>query len=315
MEIAILGATSQIAKDLIRSLNSRSDLRLTLFARRTDVVENWLTQCNLEDRYQVGDYDQFAASTVEFDAVINFVGSGNPARTAAMGASILAVSNHYDELALTYLLRRPACKYIYFSSGAVYGSGFQAPARDTTPAQFCINSLQPSDWYGLAKFHAECKHRVLDQFSIVDIRVFNYFSYSADISARFLITDMLRAVDSNDVFRTSKTNIYRDVVGPDQVAELVICILSTTCINTAIDCYTKLPIDKISLLEAMHADFGMSYELIEENTGLNATGSKTHYYSTSTKAKDLFGYDPTDTSLSIVLQQAHQLLKIRRQKL
>ncbi len=312
MEIAILGATSQIAKDLIRSLSPRSDLKLTLFARRTDVVKNWLIQCNLEDRHRVGDYDQFAVSTVEFDAVINFVGSGNPARTAAMGASILAVSNHYDELALTYLLRQPACKYIHFSSGAVYGSGFHAPATDTTQAQFSINSLQPSDWYGLAKFHSECKHRVLDKLSIVDIRVFNYFSYSADINARFLITDMLRAVHSNDVFRTSTANIYRDVAGPDQVAELAICILSTACINTAIDCYTKLPLDKMSLLEAMHADFGLSYELIEENTGLNATGSKTHYYSTSTKAKDLFGYDPSETSLGIVLQQAHQLLKIIR---
>ena len=315
MEIAILGATSQIAKDLIRSLSSRSDLRLTLFARRTAVVENWLMQSNLGDRHLVGDYSQFVASNVEFDAVINFVGSGNPARTAAMGASILAVSNHYDELALTYLLRQPACKYIHFSSGAVYGSGFYAPATDTTPAQFSINSLKPSDWYGLAKFHVECKHRVLDQFAIVDIRVFNYFSYSSDIDARFLITDMLRVVDSNDVFRTSKTNIYRDIAGPEQVAELVSCILSTACINTAIDCYTKLPIDKISLLKAMHANFGMNYELIEENTGLYATGSKIYYYSTSTKAKDIFGYDPAETSLGIVLQQAHQLLEIKRQKL
>ena len=309
MEIAILGATSQIAKDLIRSLSSRSDLKLKLFARRTDAVASWLRQSNLEGRHQVGDYHQFADSTIEFDAVINFVGSGNPARTASMGSSILAVSNQYDELALTYLLKQPACKYIHFSSGAVYGSGFHAPATDTTPAQFCVNSLQSSDWYGLAKFYAECKHRALDQFSIIDIRLFSYFSYSADISARFLITDMLRAVISNDVFRTSKTNIYRDVAGPEQIAALVGCILSAAHINAAIDCYTKRPIDKMSLIEAMHTELGMSYEFVEEQMGLNATGNKPHYYSTSTKANDLFGYEPADTSLNIVLQQAHNLLK------
>jgi hypothetical protein len=40
--------------------------------------------------------------------------------------------------------------------------------------------------------HAEAKHRALFNFSIVDVRVFNYFSHTQDMNARFLITDNLR---------------------------------------------------------------------------------------------------------------------------
>jgi hypothetical protein len=42
--------------------------------------------------------------------------------------------------------------------------------------------------------HAEAKHRALFNFSIVDVRVFNYFSHTQDMNARFLITDIVRAI-------------------------------------------------------------------------------------------------------------------------
>lgn len=49
MRIAILGATSQIAKDLIHSCATRSAHELVLFARRVEVLRQWL-----EDKMPVG---------------------------------------------------------------------------------------------------------------------------------------------------------------------------------------------------------------------------------------------------------------------
>ena len=42
MKIAILGATSQIARDLIVSFSADAEKKLHLFARRPDEVTKWL---------------------------------------------------------------------------------------------------------------------------------------------------------------------------------------------------------------------------------------------------------------------------------
>jgi nucleoside-diphosphate-sugar epimerase len=309
MELAILGATSQIAKDLIVSLSENPAYRLNLYARRVDVVTYWLEQVGLTDRYPINNYAQFPKMKKRYDGILNFVGSGNPAQTADIGATILDVTYEFDNLALRYLADHPACCYIFFSSGAAYGGDFSKPAGDATQAQFPINDLRSSDWYGLAKLSAECRHRALPDLHIIDLRVFNYFSYSADVSARYLITDMLRAISTKQVFRTSNKNIYRDFAGPKQIATLIQQILSTTKINTAVDCYTRAPVDKLSLLEAMRSKFGMQLDIIQDETGLNATGTKTYYYSTSTKAFKYFGYDPQDIAMDVVIQEASQILK------
>jgi nucleoside-diphosphate-sugar epimerase len=308
MELAILGATSQIAKDLILSLSENTTYKLSLYARKVDAVNDWLAQLDIAGRVQVGDYVSFSDTSKHFDVILNFVGSGNPALTAQIGGSILDITYKFDNLALDYLTRQPACRYIFFSSGAVYGGNFSKPACDDTEAQFQINDLSTSDWYGLAKLYAETRHRSMPDLNIVDLRVFNYFSYSADISSRFLITDMLRAISEKKIFKTSSSNIYRDYAGPEQITKIIECILSSECINTAVDCYTKAPIDKFSLLEAMRAEFGMCFEIVNEVTGLNATGMKSHYYSTSTKALKLFGYYPKDTALDVVIQQSQKLI-------
>jgi short-subunit dehydrogenase len=51
MRIAIFGATSQIAKDLILSFNLHSNHDLVLYARRPDVVYEWLKTVGLADKF------------------------------------------------------------------------------------------------------------------------------------------------------------------------------------------------------------------------------------------------------------------------
>lgn len=305
MRIAILGATSQIARDLVISFSAVADKHLHLFARRPDEVTKWLASVELSGRYPVDEFAGFAQQ--EFDAVINFVGVGNPAQAVAMGNAIFDVTLRFDEMVLEYLQIHPACRYLFLSSGAAYGSSFNEPANRETVATVAINKLAPHEWYGVAKLHAECRHRAHPELSIIDIRVFNYFSRAQDISARFLITDILRAIRNKTVLKTSPDYIVRDFLHPSDFFRLVSALLYAPATNAVVDCYSRAPIDKPKLLAAMQDKFGLRYEITEATASVNATGGKSHYYSLNARAAD-FGYQPRLTSLEGILQESEKIL-------
>ena len=307
MRIAILGATSQIAKDLVLSFSAQSNHELVLYARRPMVVSQWLASVGLVDRYSVADFTAFSVDE-HFDALLNFVGVGNPAQAAAMGASIFDVTLKYDEMALDYVRQHQDCRYIFLSSGAAYGASFDEPVNEKTKATIAINNLQPQDWYAVAKLHAECRHRSLPHLPIVDVRVFNYFSHTQDIEARFLITDILRAIRGKAVLQTSSDYIVRDFIHSSDFCNLVNAILAAPAANAAVDCYSKEPIDKPALLAAMQEKFQLQFEITQTATGVNATGSKPHYYSVNTRAAD-FSYQPTLTSLEGIVKETQMMLQ------
>lgn len=301
IRLAILGATSQIAKDLVQSFAAQSCHELVLYARRPDVVAQWLVKVGLAGRYSVADFAAFSADE-HFDAILNFVGVGDPAQAAAMGATIFDVTLKYDELALDYVRQHPECRYLFLSSGAAYGTSFDTPVDANTKTTIAINNLQSQDWYAVAKLHAECRHRSLAHLPIVDIRVFNYFSHTQDMDARFLITDIVRAIRDKTVLKTSAAYMVRDYLHPSDFYGLVSAILTSPATNAAVDCYSKAPIDKITLLAALQKKFGLHFEVVQTAAGVNATGSKPHYYSLNKRAED-FGYRPGLTSLDGVLKE------------
>lgn len=305
MRIAILGATSQIAKDLIVSMASAGEHQLLLFARRPDEVSRWLASVELSGRYPIADFTEF--SLHKYDAIINFVGVGNPALTAAMGNAIFDITLRFDDMVLGYLQNHPTCCYLFLSSGAAYGSRFNAPATRETPSVIPLNQLSPQDWYGVAKLHAECRHRAYPELAIIDLRVFNYCSGTQDIEARFFITDILRAIRDDRVLQTSSDEMKRDFIHPIDFHQLVEVLLAAMPVNTVVDCYSLAPIDKPSLLAAMQDRFGLKYETTITTVSVNATGAKPCYYSQNTRAAD-FGYSPRLTSLEGVLQASAQLL-------
>lgn len=305
MRIAILGATSQIAKDLVLSFCAQSNHELVLYARRPEVVSQWLTHIDLADRYAVADFSTFNTDE-HFDALLNFVGVGNPAQAAAMGASIFDVTLKYDEMALGYLHQHPYCRYIFLSSGAAYGASFDEPVNETTQATIAINNLQPQDWYGVAKLHAECRHRALAHLPIVDLRVFNYFSHTQDMEARFLITDIVRAIRDKTVLKTSSDYIVRDYLHPADFYQLVSVMLAAPATNTALDCYSLAPIDKTTLLTVMQDQFGLQYEIQHSGVGVNATGNKPNYFSSNRIAK-AFGYIPEFSSRSGICTEIQKM--------
>jgi nucleoside-diphosphate-sugar epimerase len=261
------------------------DEKLFLFARRPAVVDAWLHANALTGRFPVADYAAFGAG--DYDAIVNFVGVGDPARAEMMGSAIFDLTLQYDGLVLDYLRDKPHCRYLFLSSGAAYGGTFDEPIQHTSKASVNLNNLSRQEWYGVAKLHAECRHRSLADRPIIDIRVFNYFSRTQDLAARFLLRDYLHPADFHNLVRA---------------------LLSSPQTNAAVDCYSLAPIDKPTLLGEMQREFGLRYEITEAPIALNATGAKPYYYSLNHRAAD-FGYLPTRTSLAGISEETRAMLE------
>lgn len=303
--IAILGASSQLARDLIGSFVGAGRRDLVLFVRDPDATGRWLAQHGLD--LPVRTYVDYGRE--RYRAVMNFVGVGDPRRAAQMGGDILGITQQFDDLVLDGLRSDPDCRYIFLSSGAAYGSTFQAPADADTRSEYMLNRLSERDFYAVAKFHAECKHRALPDLDITDVRVFNYFSASQDVNARFFVCDVLRAILEARTLRTSSLPMVRDYLGPRDFHQLIECILQSDGGNRAVDCYTREPIEKRDLLQTMAEDFGLSFVVTDEGVDvIDATGSKPNYYSSNRVAESI-GYRPTLTSREGLVDGARQVLQ------
>lgn len=301
MKIAIFGATSQIAKDLIESFAKQTNHDLTLFSRNSYLVSRWLARVGILQTYRVLEYSDFNVED-HYDAIINFVGAGNPSQIRDMGNRVFNVTIKYDEMIIDYLQQHRETKYIFLSSGAVYGGDFAQPASLESLASIPINHLSQSNSYAIAKLYAEAKHRALSDLSIIDIRVFNYFSHSQNLDARFFITDIIRSIKNKDVFLTMSDNIVRDFLVPEDFFGLISVLLKHDTLNLSIDCFTKSPIDKFTLLSEFESRYGLVYEISSSDNRLDATGVKINYFSNNKLAEDL-GYKPTNTSLSGLIKE------------
>lgn len=308
MKIAILGATSQIAKDLIISFSEDSTKPdVCMFSRSPEKVVNQFKVLKKKIDYPNLPYSDFNHNQ-QFDVILNFVGIGDPAEAKKMGAKIFEITEHHDNLALNYLKTHPACKYIFMSSGAVYGGNFDEPVDKSTPAKININDLQPTDWYTVAKLYAEAQHRAMSEYGIVDVRIFNYFSHTQDMNARFLITDIVRAIKNNEVLKTSSDNIVRDFITPPDFYQLIQRILDADNLNAVLDCYTLAPIDKFELLEYCTKNFGLKVEITNQ-AGVNATGVKVNYYSLNRTAEQM-NFIPTFSSSDGLFSEIKKVLTV-----
>tara|TARA_B100000795_G_C22803321_1_gene443175 strand:+ start:2960 stop:3889 length:930 start_codon:yes stop_codon:yes gene_type:complete len=305
MKIAIFGANSQIAKDTILFFLNKKEIKLFLFARNIVSLEKWLINSKLDNNCKFFEYSSFS-NNQKFNVIINFVGVGDPEKIKISGNDIFKITEKFDEMAIEYLKENKGTKYIFLSSGAVYSSNYQEPVSKDTVAKININNLISSDWYAIAKIYAEAKHRSLVDYSIVDIRVFNYFSHTQDMSARFLITDIVRSLKNKEILETSSDNIVRDYITPIDFNNLIKLIINYKPLNTALDCYTKSPISKFDLLLELESKFGLNYRIDESAVIINSTGFKSHYYSVNKKAKNI-GYSPRNNSLDGIIHELNKL--------
>jgi hypothetical protein len=128
------------------------------------------------------------------------------------------------------------------------------------------------------------------------------------MEARFLITDIARSIRDGTVFKTSAEYMARDFIGPDDFYQLINSILNSPCMNAVLDCYSKAPIDKPTLLAAMQVHFDLRYELVKSSSGINATGNKPYYYSVNKRAAE-FGYSPALSSLECIEKELRMFMK------
>jgi nucleoside-diphosphate-sugar epimerase len=308
MKVIVLGANSQISKDFILQLSLRSEMTCHLFSRLPESLLLWAKENNLDERrLSFSAYSQFSIDN-RADVLINFVGVGDPETAKKMGSSIIDITSFYDQLALDYIKTNKTTKYIFLSSGAAYGGEFHDPVNSETPAVFNVSNLSASDWYGVSKFYAEARHRSMKEYSIFDVRVFNYYSSTMPLSTKSLITFVANSIISGDVLLTSADNINRDFITPPDFYELIMSIVNyPNHKNSAVDCYTKSFSDKFTLFEEIKKYHDFKYTIDSKFIALNATGNKKNYYSLNNSAKSI-GYKPSLTSNQGVLQELTKLL-------
>ena len=136
MNITFFGASSQIAKGLIRKFSKFTQNHLTLFVRDYDSFYQWLQTHQIsKNNCTIQEYSEFS-NDAKIDVIINCVGAGDPAKALEISSSIQSTTKYYDELALGYLNLNPETKYFFISSGIAYGDIFSAPAKKYTQQTF-----------------------------------------------------------------------------------------------------------------------------------------------------------------------------------
>jgi nucleoside-diphosphate-sugar epimerase len=301
--IAILGATSHLAKGLLSELSGRAGYDLSLFARVPEKVSGFLEHIKFRGSWKALPLDAFAAST--YDAIINSIGVSDPQALAA-GADLFFVTEQWDTRVLRHLDANPSTRYIYLSSGAVYAPSFESPSAEDTRAILPVNHLDRRHFYQISKLHAEAKHRALAPLGIYDVRVFAYFSRYQDLGRRFFVSELVRALREHREFVTDDADMVRDYAGPRDLFGLVEKCFSGPAVNGPFDLYSRAPTSKRAILDWFTQNRGLRCRVVPEAT-MSPTGRKDQYYSVYRSAERL-GYKPCQDALGVVTTEACALL-------
>lgn len=305
IRIGILGATGHIAKGLIYGFKDDDKYELNLFARSPEKTMSFIseTKCRI---LSIQDYSNFNYSNN--DVIINCVGIGDPAILRDSPELILSTTEEFDNLILNYIKKiNNSVMYINLSSGAIFGSEFSEPVNDSTVTILNMNNILPKQFYSIAKINSEVKHRALTNLSIVDLRVFGYFSRFMELEKQYFLSEVLTCLKTNKVLRTNPTNIIRDYLHFEDLIDLIKLCIVNKGINDAFDVYSKKPITKFEIIDFYKTNYGLEY-IVEQGTNYaSITGNKDLYYSNNDKAKKL-GYNPRLTSLDCITGETQSIL-------
>lgn len=304
--IAILGATGHIARGLIYGFCMSGQHQLFLFVRSAERMGEFLKTIHYNGDISVRGFDEFR--NIEYDVIINCVGVGNPVKLKEMGGSIIRLTETYDNLVLDYLEAHPNTLYIYFSSGAVYGTDFRVPADETTRAEIDINHISSGDYYRIAKMNSEAKHRAATGLNIVDLRIFGYFSRFIDLKSEFFMSEIVSCVKYGKDFVTTPINMTRDYVYLQDLLSLIEKCIDVHQLNDVFDVYSKEPVTKFEILDYFYKHFRLKYIVIDDINIASVTGSKNEYCSNNRSAQKI-GYIPDSTSLDCIIRESAEILK------
>lgn len=307
-DVAIMGATSHIAKTLIERFLRHGGFRLHLYTRSPRRLGAFLAAGLAAEGNCVVHKGYSRLLAGRHDVLINCVGVGTGAKLRGDYTKWFTVSEEYDNLALSCLKSRPAgTLYISFSSGAVYGSCLSAPAGKDTANILKVNNISSADYYGIARLNSEAKHRSFSGLNIVDLRVFSYFSRHIDLSDGYFMSELVNAALRGKEFRTTAGNIRRDYVHPDDLFRLVCKCMAAGRLNAAFDVYSARPVSKSGILAFFKRRYGVVPVKSRAPGKGSATGAKNLYYSSFHSAGRL-GYAPRFTSLRTIMAESEAII-------
>ena len=309
MNIVIMGATSHIAKGLIDRFLHRGDDHVYLFSRSGDKVQHFLDEIGRPGKGNhtiCADYQAF--SSYAYDVIINCVGVETRNKHNCDFTRYFTVTEEFDSLAIRYLQNRnPDSLYCSFSSGAVYGKGFSAPADQCSANSIQVNHVVPEDYYGIVRINAEAKHRAHHDLRIVDLRIFSYFSRYINLTDGYFITDVMEAILDKKVLVTDSTDIVRDYLHPEDLFAMIVKCIHAGKMNQAIDVSSSRPVSKQEILDYFTSEYGLKYQRRDFSESPSATGAKSNYYSTCNRASHI-GYIPRFSSMDTLKHEAAYIL-------
>ncbi len=307
--IGIMGATGYVGMSLtmyilenklvpVVYVFSRDKEKFTYLVReleRKGIEHNQLTLCSNNELYQVC-----------VDVLVNCTGLGAPKDVAEHGKNILQITEDMDNLICAYVKKFSETLLINISSGAIYGQ-YMENVDTTTQVSFTCNATNEKDLYRIAKFYSEVKHRTWTNLKIVDIRVFGFAGEYISLESGFLLADIIKALVRREVLTVSSVNIVRDYTSAHDLFSLIECIYTKSDVQGVFDIFSKDSVDKITLLEALHAKFGLLYEFSD---AIISGRSVRDVYVPSWRKAEYIGYKPKSTSLENILDVVGKAIKI-----
>lgn len=328
-KIAILGATGYIGKSLVNEFllansgEGDQTSQIYLYVRSKEKLEKFIESLKLEssEGYNISDIENFGEEN--YDVVINCVGISSPATLKEKPFEIIKLTEEFDNKILNFLDNHKETMYINLSSGAAYGQNATRPVSEETPSLIDINNIKNTNLYSIAKIYTEAKHRALNHLRIIDLRVFAFFSQFADLEGGFLMSEIAKCLVEDKVFKTTSTDIVRDFIGPEDLFNIIQCLIDgensegvekvhENIKNDVFDVVSKAPITKLELIDFLKAKYNLKVEIAEPTTlslpqNQSATGDKNSYYSQSEKLERI-GFVPKYSSMECIDRELKRLL-------
>lgn len=303
MKVAIFGSTSNIASDVIKHFSNKN-IEMDLYARSINFAIEIISKIDgVKANYL--HYSAFNAKEV-YDVIINFIGYGCPKKIKKATNELVNVTDFYDNMILDYLSAHSKCKYIFISSGAVYGEDFMEPIPENGKTISDDLASRELSSYAISKISCEKRHRNYPNLAIVDLRIFSYFNSGYDPNSQFFMSQICNAIRDNEILIVSADKMVRDYIHPTDFCSLIDVIITLQPINIVIDCYSKEPIEKIALLESMKKEFGLKYMIKDQAPNQSIFTNKKNYYSLLSNAKKI-GYKPYYSSLEGLIHECKKI--------
>jgi len=270
MKIAVMGAGGQVAKTLIEKFGGQ----IYAFSRTKFLP-----------------YSQFFE--YDYDAIINCVGLSNPETIKNAGIQLFLVTEEYDNMALQYLKTHPKTKYIFISSGVVHN-------------KVDIDNL---NLYQISKVNAEAKHRSITDCSIIDIRLYSFFTRYADINAKFFMSELIKSIRGKTEFVTNSNVMIRDYINPKDLYSLINICIHKDFINDALDIYSLGTAEKFQIISYFQEKYNLQLKVVDSINSFSSVKKNIYYADESLQKKSTnLGYIPKFTSMDTIKEESICLL-------